>query len=151
MRQPRPAAARAGDPDPLAAALVEVGDRWTLLVVDALMAGPRRFNDLQSEVAGIATNVLAKRLSHLEQRALVVATAYSDRPPRYSYQLTGAGHDLAGTLRLLRRWGAAHRGDPGNTVVPAHADCGTALEPRWWCPTCDRVVEDDEPPALRFV
>jgi DNA-binding HxlR family transcriptional regulator len=153
-RRPASAAAAAGDTtpsDPLAAALAEVGDRWTLLVVNALMAGPRRFNDLQSEIAGIATNVLAKRLLQLEQRSLVVATAYSERPPRYSYELTGAGHDLAGTLRLLRRWGAAHRGDPSDAVLPVHADCGSGLEPRWWCPTCDSVVDEDEPPGLRFV
>jgi DNA-binding HxlR family transcriptional regulator len=148
----RPKSPRAGaGSDPLVAALAEVGDRWTLLVVDALMGGPRRFNDLQSDVSGIATNVLAKRLTHLEQQALVVATAYSVRPPRYSYELTGAGHDLAGTLRLLRRWGAVHRGDAGDSVVPSHADCGSALEPRWWCPACDRVVDEEEPPGLRFV
>lgn len=137
--------------DPLAAALQEVGDRWTLLVVDALLVGPRRFNDLQSEVAGIATNVLAKRLAQLEARSLVVATAYSARPPRFTYQLTQPGLELAGALRLLRRWGADHAVDGPAGAQPAHGDCGTTLEPRWWCPTCERVVEDDEPPDLRYV
>jgi DNA-binding HxlR family transcriptional regulator len=136
----------------LAAALDEVGDRWTLLLVDALLDGPRRFNDLQSDVAGIATNVLARRLSQLEARALVVATAYSARPPRFAYELTHAGRELAATLRQLRRWGAAHAaGGTGTAAQPLHGDCGTALEPRWWCPTCDRVVEEDDPPELRYV
>lgn len=137
--------------DALAAALQAVGDRWTLLVVDALLAGPRRFNDLQSEVTGIATNVLAKRLSQLEARSLVVATAYSARPPRFTYQLTQPGLELAGALRLLRRWGADHALDGTAPPQPAHGDCGTTLEHRWWCPTCERVVEDDEPPGLRYV
>lgn len=137
--------------DPLSAALQEVGDRWTLLVVDALLAGPRRFNDLQSEVNGIATNVLAKRLAQLEGRSLVVATAYSSRPPRFTYQLTQPGLELAGALRALRGWGAEHAAEGTASVRPSHADCGTALEPRWWCRTCERVVEDDEPAGLRYV
>jgi DNA-binding HxlR family transcriptional regulator len=138
--------------DPLAAALEEVGDRWTLLVVDALLAGPRRFNELQADVPGIATNVLAKRLAQLEERSLAVATAYSARPPRFAYQLTEAGQELADALALLRRWGAAHAaGDGPVAAQPVHHDCGSALEPRWWCPTCERVVGEDEPPDLRYV
>lgn len=144
-------ATSAREADPLATALQDVGDRWTLLVVDALLGGPRRFNELQAEVAGIATNVLAKRLAHLEERALVVATAYSARPPRFTYELTGPGHDLAGALRSLRRWGSAHAGDGGAGGQPVHDECGATLEPRWWCPTCERVVEEDEPPGVRYV
>ena len=48
-------------PSPLADALARVGDRWTLLVVGALMDGPRRFGDLQSDVPGIAPNILIQR------------------------------------------------------------------------------------------
>ena len=46
----------------LADALAAVGDRWTLLLVAALLDGPRRFGELQEEVAGIAPNVLTQRL-----------------------------------------------------------------------------------------
>ena len=52
---------------PLAEALARVGDRWTLLVVEALLDGPRRFGDLQGDVAGIAPNILTQRLRHLER------------------------------------------------------------------------------------
>ena len=44
-------------PTPLAAALDSVGDRWTLLLVEALLDGPRRFGDLQEALGGIAPNV----------------------------------------------------------------------------------------------
>ena len=47
---------------PLAAALARVGDRWTLLVVEALLAGPRRFNDLLDQLPGIASSILSERL-----------------------------------------------------------------------------------------
>ena len=47
----------------LALALDQVGDRWSLLVVRALLNGPRRYNELAGDVPGIAPNVLAARHS----------------------------------------------------------------------------------------
>jgi DNA-binding HxlR family transcriptional regulator len=126
---------------PLAEALASVGDRWTLHVVAALLDGPRRFNDLLELVPGIAPNILTQRLRKLEQQTLVVAQPYSERPPRSVYELTDAGRDLAGALRLLTDWGARH----GEGAEPAsHAACGTPMEVRWYCPTCERVVDEAE-------
>ena len=51
---------------PLAEALARVGDRWTLLVVEALLGGPQRFNDLLGQIPGIAPNILSERLNRLE-------------------------------------------------------------------------------------
>ena len=138
---------RAGD-SPLDAALARVGDRWTLLVVDALLSGPRRFNDLLDIVSGIAPNILSQRLKHLEREAMVMARPYSERPPRVAYELTAGGRDLAGALRLLAQWGAR---TSGAREGPRHAACGTPMEARWYCPTCARVVDDDEAAQLRFV
>src|SRR4051812_23406098 len=84
---------------PLDSALRTVGDRWTLLVVATLLEGPRRFNDLLEDVPGIAPNVLTQRLRNLESEGLVVAQAYSRRPPRSVYELTEAGRELAGAVR----------------------------------------------------
>ena len=134
-------------PSPLTAALQKVGDRWTLLVIEALLAGAARFNQLQEAVPGIATNVLSQRLKHLEHEGLVVADAYSQRPVRYSYGLTSAGHDLADALRLLAAWGAEH-GDDSETL--AHTLCGTALQARWFCPTCDEIIDDAQADELRY-
>jgi len=61
---------------PLAQALERVGDRWTLLVVDALLGGPRRFNELLEDVGGIAPNTLTQRLRHLEREALLRLRAF---------------------------------------------------------------------------
>src|SRR3954449_1785521 len=91
---------------PLADALARVGDRWTLLVVAALLDGPKRFNELQDELGGIAPNVLSSRLKALTEHALVLAQPYSARPPRFAYELTESGRELAGALRLLADWGA---------------------------------------------
>ena len=136
-------------PTPLAEALARVGDRWTLLVVDALLTGPRRFNELLGHIPGIAANILSERLKRLEREGLLVARPYSDRPPRAAYQLTAEGSELAGALRLLAAWGAGHA-DPAQT--PVHPACGTPVEARWYCPTCDQLV-DHEPqdPELHYV
>ncbi|HZD00803.1 MAG TPA: helix-turn-helix domain-containing protein [Actinomycetes bacterium] len=145
-RQPPAAAEHPGSP--LHEAVVRVGDRWTLLVVEALLAGPRRFNDLLGELPGIASNVLSQRLKTLEGWGLVVGQPYSQHPPRLAYQLSAAGRELAGALRLLAQWGAQRSGD-GEALQ--HLRCGTQLEARWYCPTCARVVDDDEAGELRFV
>lgn len=126
---------------PLAEALASVGDRWTLLLVAALLEGPRRFNDLLEQISGIAPNILSQRLRHLERQRLVVADPYSERPPRSVYELTAAGRELAGALRLLTDWGTRYL-EAG--AGPRHHACGTALEARWYCPTCGSLVEEDQ-------
>ena len=133
---------------PLAQALERVGDRWTLLLVDALLGGPRRFNELSDDVAGIAPNILTQRLRHLEQEALVFARPYSERPRRVEYELTESGRELAGALRLLADWG----GRGSSTAEPlTHGACGTPLEARWYCPTCGEVVGEEEAADAEFV
>jgi DNA-binding HxlR family transcriptional regulator len=126
-------------PSALSGALDRVGDKWSLLILDALMDQPRRFGDLQAVLPGIATNVLAQRLRRLEEDGLLIAVPYSRRPVRYTYELTEAGRDLGGAMRLLAQWSADHGG--GDADTPSHADCGTPLVARWWCPTCDRISE----------
>jgi DNA-binding HxlR family transcriptional regulator len=133
---------------PLEDALARVGDRWTLLVVAALLEGAKRFNELQEELDGIAPNVLSARLKSLTEQALVVAQPYSERPPRFAYELSEAGRELAGALRLLADWGAR----TGDGAEPyRHEACGSTLEARWWCPTCEVVVDDPEDDDLVYV
>jgi DNA-binding HxlR family transcriptional regulator len=131
----------------LADALAAVGDRWTLQLVAALLDGPRRFGELQNEVSGIAPNVLTQRLRALERNALLVTRPYSEHPPRFVYELSTAGQELAGALRLLTGWGARNAGD---SATPRHEVCGTPMEARWWCPTCEQAVSDDDGEDLHF-
>jgi DNA-binding HxlR family transcriptional regulator len=136
---------------PLAEAVALVGDRWTLLIIEALLAGARRFNDLQDDVPGIAPNILSSRLQRLERDAIVVARPYTRRPLRMAYELTASGRELAGALVLLAHWGS---GRSGEVETPRHSECGTPMEARWYCPTCARTVEGspaEEEAALRYV
>jgi DNA-binding HxlR family transcriptional regulator len=132
---------------PLVAALDRVGDRWTLLLIEALLDGPRRFGDLQEALRGIAPNVLAQRLRRLEREGLVLAEPYCQRPRRFVYELTAAGGELAGALRLLADWGARHR---EGVEPPRHAACGSAVEALWWCPACEQTVDLDDAADLHF-
>jgi len=128
------------DESPLERAVSRVGDRWALLVVHALLGGPKRFGELQELVAGIAPNILSQRLKSLEREGVLRARPYCSRPPRFAYELTASGQELAGALRLLAQWGSA--GGEGEGLH--HDACGTAMEARWWCPTCERIVDDHE-------
>jgi DNA-binding HxlR family transcriptional regulator len=148
------------DPTPATSALAEavdrVGDRWTLLVVHALLGGPRRFGELSDQVGRIAPNVLTARLRQLETDGVVRAMPYSRRPLRMEYELTDAGRELAGALALLAAWGGRQAGGgPGRSRGeghgPDHVACGTALVTRLWCPTCDRIVDDPEADELEHL
>src|SRR3954453_6941125 len=124
---------------PLDDALARVGDRWMLLAIAALLEGPRRFNELQEALGGIAPNILSARLKGLAEHALVVPRPYSERPPRFVYELTESGRERAGALRLLADWGArAGGGEPLR-----HRVCGTPLRASWFCPTCEEAVGDE--------
>ena len=132
---------------PLAEAVARVGDRWLLLLVDAMLSGPARFGDLSEAIPGIAPNILSGRLKHLVAEGVAVARPYSRRPPRFEYALTERGRELGGALRLLAQWGAPHATEGEAT---RHEVCGTPVEPRWYCPTCDALTDGDAS-ALTYV
>src|SRR6476646_4215643 len=145
MTTPQPATA-ARDTLPLEAALDRVGDRWSLLVVEALLDGPRRFGELGDALPGIAPNILTDRLRRLERAGILRARPYQERPPRLAYDLTADGRDLASALRVLADWGARRSAD----AEPRRHDlCGTPVQARWYCPTCERMIDDDAAPETR--
>ena len=125
-----------------------IGDRWTLQVVAGLLDGPKRFGELAEQLDGIAPNVLTTRLRQLEREGLVIATPYSQRPVRLAYALTDTGRELGDAIALLSAWGARQIGDAEG---PVHQACGTPLETRLYCPTCDRLADDVAAPAMSWI
>lgn len=119
----------------------QIGDRWTLRLIAALLDGGRTFGELAQEVDGIAPNILTTRLRSLQRGGLLTAVPYEHRPLRVRYSLTEPGQRLAAALGTLAEWGARREGRGPNR---RHAACGTAIELRPWCPTCDRRVDDRE-------
>ncbi len=135
-------------PLPLEAALDRVGDRWSLLVVEVLLDGSKRFGELGDALPGIAANILTDRLRRLERAGILRSSPYQERPTRLAYELTADGRDLASALRLLADWGARRSSD---AEPLRHATCGTPLEVRYYCPTCAAPVDPADAPEERHL
>lgn len=98
----------------LAHSLDLLGERWTLLIIRELLIAPRRYSELLENLAGIGTNLLADRLSSLEERGLI------EKSGPY-YELTGLGKRLEPVIHELVRFGLALgiEDDPGRLTRPA--------------------------------
>ncbi len=86
-------------------ALDLVGDKWTLLIVRDLAAGPRRFVELQRVLPGISTEQLRSRLNRMVADGLLTRQRYREVPPRVDYELTERAKGLMPVLGALARWG----------------------------------------------
>ena len=94
------------DQCPVARALDVIGERWTLLVLrDLFLFGPRRFQDFQDSLTGIAPNTLSARIKTLESAGIIERQLYSEHPPRADYRLTDKGRALGPALKSLKVWG----------------------------------------------
>lgn len=87
---------------PIARALDAVGDRWALLILRDLHAGPARFRDLETGL-GIATNLLSTRLAELADVGLIEKSTGEGRSV---YQLTELGRRTDRLLWELARFGS---------------------------------------------
>ncbi|GHF46114.1 winged helix-turn-helix transcriptional regulator [Streptomyces griseosporeus] len=104
-----------------ARALDVVGDRWTLLIVRELLAGPRRYTDLHADLPGVSTDVLASRLKDMERDGLATRRRLPPPGAAYVYELTPRGRALLPVLQALGVWGQAELGEPRPTdAVRAH-------------------------------
>jgi DNA-binding HxlR family transcriptional regulator len=88
--------------------LDRVGDKWSLLVIAALAAGPRRYTDLQREVPGISQRMLTLTLRQLHEDGLVTRTAYAEVPPRVEYAVAPLTHGLIEIVTSLVDWALEH-------------------------------------------
>ncbi|MGW5734104.1 MULTISPECIES: winged helix-turn-helix transcriptional regulator [Streptomyces] len=104
-----------------ARALDAVGDRWTLLIVRELLAGPRRYTDLHADLPGVSTDVLASRLKDMEREGLTTRRRLPPPSAAYVYELTDRGRALLPVLQALAVWGAPALAERAPTdAVRAH-------------------------------
>lgn len=104
-----------------ARALDTVGDRWTLLIVRELLAGPRRYTDLHADLPGVSTDVLASRLKDMERDGLTTRRRLPPPGAAYVYELTPRGGALLPVLQALGAWGENELGERRPTdAVRAH-------------------------------
>lgn len=90
----------------LALALDVVGERWTVLIIRELIAGPRRFTDLMEGLSGISTNLLTRRLKGLEGHGVIRRRTLPPPAASTVYELTKLGRDLEETMLALGKWGS---------------------------------------------
>ncbi|PKV99954.1 HxlR family transcriptional regulator [Amycolatopsis echigonensis] len=89
--------------------LDRIGDKWSMLVVGTLRAGPRRFGELEQAIAGVSQRMLTLTLRRLVEDGLVARTAFAEVPPRVEYELTDLGRTLVPLVMALAEWAMAHR------------------------------------------
>ena len=107
------------DPDcPTRVVLDRIGDKWTVLVIGALVDGPLRFTALRQRVGGVAPKVLTQTLRAMERDGLLTRTVFAQVPPRVDYALTDLGVSLGGPIAVLTDWAEAHVGQ----IVAARDD-----------------------------
>lgn len=124
----------------IAKSLEVIGERWSLLIVRDVMAGNRRFGEMQASL-GIARNVLSARLQRLLDEDILERRAYHESPPRYEYFLTQKGLDLWPALIALLHWGDRYSAGPdGPTKVIVHKECGGDISERGICESCGEVL-----------
>ncbi|WP_328539431.1 winged helix-turn-helix transcriptional regulator [Streptomyces sp. NBC_00344] len=116
-----------------ARALDTVGDRWTLLIVRELLAGPRRYTDLHADLPGVSTDVLASRLKDMERDGLTTRRKLPPPGAVSVYELTPRGLELLPVLTALADWGAPALADRRPT---------DALRAHWFAIPLARRLED---------
>ena len=91
--------------------LARVGDKWSVLIVRLLGAGPQRFNAIKRMVGGISQRMLSLTLRSLERDGLVTRTVTPTVPPRVDYALTDLGRSLWTPVEALAGWAQRHHGE----------------------------------------
>jgi DNA-binding HxlR family transcriptional regulator len=84
--------------------LARIGDKWTVLVVQTLGDGPKRFNELRREIPSVSQRMLTLTLRNLERDGLVNRTVTPTIPPRVDYELTKLGQSLQKPICELATW-----------------------------------------------
>jgi DNA-binding HxlR family transcriptional regulator len=143
---------------PDARALDLVGDKWTLLIIRDLAAGPRRFVELQRVLPGISTEQLRSRLNRMVADGLLTRQRYREVPPRVDYELTERSRELMPVVGALARWGydwtwsAPRPGEDVNVGAVFRIAPGLIEPPRGVEGTVELVVEaeGDEDPERRY-
>ena len=98
-----------GDCRAISELLSRVGDKWTVLVVNLMGGGPKRFSEIKREVGGISQRMLTLTLRALERDGLVTRTVTPSIPPRVDYELTDLGRSLLVPVQALGSWALSNR------------------------------------------
>ncbi|TDO99751.1 winged helix-turn-helix transcriptional regulator [Marinomonas balearica] len=96
------------DDCPIRNVVTQIGDKWSVLLLFALVEGPDRFNALKARVVGISQRMLTQTLRDLEREGYVNRTVYPEVPVKVEYELTALGRNLVQPLYQLVSWAETH-------------------------------------------
>lgn len=82
-----------------------VSTKWRPVIIDRLLDGPRRFNELRRTIPQISAKVLAENLTKLEEEDILTRDVDPKPPIRVEYRLTKKGQDLKPVMEAMERWG----------------------------------------------
>lgn len=85
-----------------------VADKWAVLIVGLLRAGPQRFGELRRNIEGVSQKMLTQTLRSLERDGIIHREVFASVPPKVAYSLTPMGRSLSVTLDELRVWAERH-------------------------------------------
>lgn len=91
-----------------------IGRRWTGAIVQVLLAGPRRFNELLAMIPGLSDRLLSERLRELESEGVLRRVVSPDPPLKVEYVLSKCGRELQPVLRELGVWAERWVSAPGS-------------------------------------
>jgi DNA-binding HxlR family transcriptional regulator len=95
---------------PISSSLDLLGDRWSLLILrDMIYFGKKTYGEFLASEEGIARNILASRLTRLQESGLITKVPLSADRRKDEYKLLEAGLDTIPILLDLAEWGAQHR------------------------------------------
>ncbi|ALB54759.1 Transcriptional regulator, HxlR family [Cronobacter universalis NCTC 9529] len=93
-----------GQPCPIRDVLNQIGDQWSLLILEALAGRTVRFNELNREIGDISRQMLSRTLKRLETDGYISRTVYPEVPPRVEYRLTALGESFLEPMQKLVQW-----------------------------------------------
>jgi len=90
-------------------ALYVLNGKWKLALILCLVKSSKRFNEIQHEVTGISSKVLAKELKDLELNDFIKRNVYPTTPVSIIYEATEYSRTLKNVIGELSDWGGQHR------------------------------------------
>ncbi len=102
---------------PIRNVIAQIGDKWSMLILFALVDGADRFNALKSRILGISQRMLTQTLRDLEREGYVKRTVFPEVPARVEYELTEMGRGIVKPLYQLVVWAGEHHDDIKNSRI----------------------------------
>ncbi len=81
-----------------------IGSKWSMLILCALRAGPKRTGELKRRLAGVSAKMLTQTLRELERHGIVEREDFGEVPPRVEYRLSALGRSLASLVVEIENW-----------------------------------------------